>query len=169
MTDDNVRAKPERRIKVEDRRSSNAPAGGPPTSPEDQSVAASEMVDGEVLDGEVVEEELHDDEVASVGDHHDYLDDLRRLQAEFENFKKQNIKRQTDIVENANLRLIEKLLPVLDNFERAVAHGEGGSGLQLVFKELRSVLEAEGLSEIEAEGALFDPTRHEAARPRTER
>jgi molecular chaperone GrpE len=51
---------------------------------------------------------------------------------------------------------------VLDNFERAVDHGELGPGVELVYRELKQVLEQEGLREVEAEGAPFDPRVHEA-------
>ncbi len=93
---------------------------------------------------------------------HDYLDDLRRLQAEFENYRKRMMKEQSAVERHARARIVERLLPILDNFERAIAHGEGGDGVALVFKELKAALEAEGLEEIPAEGLSFDPTMHEA-------
>jgi molecular chaperone GrpE len=92
----------------------------------------------------------------------DYLADLRRLQADFENYRKRMLREQTALAERANARLIERLLPVVDNFERVIAHGEGGPGVELVFKELKSVLTSEGLEEIPAEGEPFDPNVHEA-------
>jgi molecular chaperone GrpE len=92
----------------------------------------------------------------------DLLEDLRRLQAEFDNYRKRMLREQTAMASRASGRLIERLLPVLDNFERATEHGEGGPGIALVHKELRGVLEQEGLTEIEAEGAPFDPHLHEA-------
>jgi molecular chaperone GrpE len=90
------------------------------------------------------------------------LEDLRRLQADFDNYRKRMIREQTQMAARASARLIEKLLPVLDNFERAISHGEGGAGVELVYKELRRTLEQEGLEEIEAEGEPFDPTIHHA-------
>ena len=92
---------------------------------------------------------------------HDYLDDLRRVQAEFDNFRKRMMREQTEIASRASARLIERLLPVLDNFERALEHSDD-DGMVLVHKELLSVLEAEGLSAIDALGAPFDPNLHEA-------
>jgi molecular chaperone GrpE len=92
----------------------------------------------------------------------DLLDDLRRLQAEFDNYRKRVLREQTAMASRAAARLVERLLPVLDNLERAVSHGEGGPGVELVHKELRQVLGQEGLAEIEAEGAPFDPRIHEA-------
>lgn len=92
----------------------------------------------------------------------DFLDDLRRLQAEFDNYRKRVARESASAGDRAVARVIEDLLPVLDNFERAIAHGEGGEGVQLVFKDLSAALERLGLEEIPAEGAAFDPNVHEA-------
>ena len=92
----------------------------------------------------------------------DYLDDLRRVQADFDNYRKRMLREQTQLAQRASARLVERLLPVLDNFESAIDHGEGGNGVELVYKELRRVLEEEGLTEIPAEGEPFDPRVHEA-------
>jgi molecular chaperone GrpE len=97
----------------------------------------------------------------SRGGEHDYLDDLRRLQAEFDNYRKRMMREQTEIASRAGARIVERLLPVLDNFERALAHTED-DGMVLVHKELISVLETEGLRAIESLGAPFDPNLHEA-------
>jgi molecular chaperone GrpE len=93
---------------------------------------------------------------------HDYLEDLKRLQADFDNYRKRMLKEQTQIAERAGGRLIERLLPVLDNLERALAHGDDGGGLNLIYKELLNVLRGEGLELIPAAGAAFDPHLHEA-------
>ena len=93
---------------------------------------------------------------------HDYLDDLRRLQAEFENYRKRMMREQSLLADRASARVIERILPILDNFEAAIAHGEGGAGVEMVYKELRRVLQEEGLKEIEAQDEPFDPRIHEA-------
>ena len=95
-------------------------------------------------------------------DENPYLDDLRRLQAEFDNYRKRTMRESAAAGDRATARVIEDLLPVLDNFERAIAHGEGGEGVRLVFKDLSAALERLGLVEIPAEGAAFDPNVHEA-------
>ncbi|HVE75363.1 MAG TPA: nucleotide exchange factor GrpE [Actinomycetota bacterium] len=99
-----------------------------------------------------------------------YLEDLQRLKAEFENYRKRVLKEQTALVENASVGLVARLLGVLDNFELAVAAAEQSSdfermlkGVEMVFGELKEVLRSEGLAPIEAKGADFDPTFHEAA------
>ena len=101
----------------------------------------------------------------------EYLDTLRRVQAEFENYRKRVIKEQTALVDRATSGLVEQLLPVLDSFELALKNldSAGGDeiesvrkGLELVYAELLGVLEKAGLSRIEAEGKPFDPNVHEA-------
>ena len=98
-----------------------------------------------------------------------YLDDLRRLQADFDNYRKRTLREQTARAASASQALVARLLPVLDNFELAVSAAEHSrdfdrmlKGVEMVFGELREVLEGEGLVKIEAEGKPFDPERHEA-------
>jgi molecular chaperone GrpE len=101
----------------------------------------------------------------------EYLDTLRRVQAEFENYRKRVIKEQTALVDRATSGLVEQLLPVLDSFELALKNlDSAGSddiesvrkGVELVYAELLGVLEKAGLSRIEADGKPFDPNVHEA-------
>jgi molecular chaperone GrpE len=98
-----------------------------------------------------------------------YLDDLRRLQADFDNYRKRTLREQTARAASASQALVTRLLPVLDNFELAVSAAEQSrdfdrmlKGVEMVFGELREVLQGEGLVKIEAEGKPFDPERHEA-------
>ena len=91
----------------------------------------------------------------------------QQLQADFENYKKQMIRRQTEHLERATEGLLEQLLPVLDSFELAVGAlsdvGENvRKGVELVYAELLGVLEKAGIERIDAEGKPFDPTEHEA-------
>jgi molecular chaperone GrpE len=103
-----------------------------------------------------------EDEPLSPDPERSYLDDLQRLQAEFENYRKRMVREQTAMVQRAGERLVEKLLPVLDHFEAAIAHGEGGKGVQMVHEDLKRVLAEEGVEEIPAEGEPFDPNVHDA-------
>ena len=99
----------------------------------------------------------------------EYLDHLRRLQAEFDNYRKR-VQRDS---EQHRLRaaevVVESLLPVMDNMSRALEaaaqHEEGQliAGLELVAGQLRGTLEGHGLEEVPVEaGTLFDPNIHEA-------
>src|SRR5581483_1247604 len=90
----------------------------------------------------------------------DYLDALKRLQADFENYKKRILKQQTEHLERASEGLVEKLLPVLDTFDLAIAHG--GEGLDQVHGQLMSALEKEGLERIDPLGKPFDPNESDA-------
>jgi molecular chaperone GrpE len=101
----------------------------------------------------------------------EYLDTLRRVQAEFENYRKRVIKEQTALVDRATEGLVEQLLPVLDSFELALQNADAAAsddienvrkGVELVYAELLGVLEKAGVSRIEAEGKPFDPNVHEA-------
>jgi molecular chaperone GrpE len=102
----------------------------------------------------------------------EYLDHLRRLQADFDNFRKRMMRDQTSHLERATSGLIEQLLPVLDTFELALINTSGPNagtdaerlrkGVELVYSELRGVLEKAGLERIEAKGKPFDPEEHEA-------
>jgi molecular chaperone GrpE len=97
----------------------------------------------------------------------DLLDTTRRLQADFENYRKRVLREQTALVDRATEGLIEQLLPVLDGFELATVNLDGvdeqvRKGIELAFAELVSVLERAGLQRIDALGAPFDPNEHEA-------
>ncbi len=100
----------------------------------------------------------------------DLLDTTRRLQADFENYRKRVLREQTQLVERASENLLEQLLPVLDSFELAMENLASDTadldkvrkGIELVLAELLGVLERSGLERIDARGAPFDPTEHEA-------
>jgi molecular chaperone GrpE len=91
----------------------------------------------------------------------------QQVQADFENYKKQQMRRQTEHLERANEGLVEALLPVLDSFELALgalidAEDNVRKGVELVFAELLGVMEKAGVERIDALGRPFDPTEHEA-------
>ncbi|HVJ98080.1 MAG TPA: nucleotide exchange factor GrpE [Acidimicrobiia bacterium] len=96
------------------------------------------------------------------------VDAARRVQAEYENYRKRMVREQTSLVERANEALLEQLLPVLDNFELAVSSigpevdQKVTKGIELTFADFTSVLEKAGLERIEAKGTPFDPNEHEA-------
>jgi molecular chaperone GrpE len=95
-------------------------------------------------------------------------DTLKRLQAEFENYKKRNEKEWAEKVRLANQRLITELLPVLDSFDKALEDSKNSrdlasfrKGLEGLRKQFFQTLQREGLREIKADGKL-DPFVHEA-------
>ncbi len=90
---------------------------------------------------------------------------LQRVQADFENYKKQIEKRTPEMEKMATKRVICELLPILDSFEMALKNKnckEFIDGVELVYSQLFSVLEKEGLKLIKINGQKFDPYKHEA-------
>jgi molecular chaperone GrpE len=97
------------------------------------------------------------------------LDRLARLQAEFENARKRNIKEQADFREYATADAVKNFLPVLDNFNLALRSQKSEasdsalrSGIELIRKQLEDVLSRLGVQAIPAQGQTFDPRVHEA-------
>jgi molecular chaperone GrpE len=122
-----------------------------------------------VMAAEVEEDAIAADLAKARAEAESYLDDLRRLQADFDNYRKRTLREQTARSASASQALVARLLPVLDNFELAVSAAEQSrdfdrmlKGVEMVLGALREVLEGEGLVKIEAEGKPFDPERHEA-------
>ena len=90
-----------------------------------------------------------------------------RLLAEFQSFKKRAAKEKSDIHAYANEKLMTELLPVLDNFERALETKTDevesyAKGMELIFQQMKTALENHGLKEIAAQGEDFDPNKHSA-------
>lgn len=119
----------------------------------------TDEIDEAVSPEEVLKEIVKEDEAI--------LNRLVRLQADFENFKKRSQKEKTEMYQFASENFATKLLPVMDNLERAEAALTDASeeargyidGLDMVFRQLKDVLKEEGLEEIVCEGP-FDPNLH---------
>ena len=129
------------------------------------------MTDEPQITEEEQEEQQEQEEVdplAEVARERDeYLDALQRLKAEFDNYRKRTARDQEQLAARAHERLVQELLPVLDDLERALAAAEEHEeaqleeGVRLVHRSLVDALRKEGLVEIETDGA-FDPHVHEA-------
>ena len=98
-----------------------------------------------------------------------HLEDLKRLKAEFENYRKRMVREQTQMIERASATIVERLLPVLDNFELALMAADRTKdyesmvkGVEMVYGELLEMLKREGLERIESLHKPFDPELHEA-------
>lgn len=100
---------------------------------------------------------------------------MLRVAADFENYKKRAARERQEAIMFANQELVMKLLPIIDNFELAVAHaGNTGDaagaelvksfadGMRMILQQFRSVLAAFGVEEIDATGSMFDPNIHDA-------
>ena len=92
-------------------------------------------------------------------------DTLKRLQAEFENYRKRIDKEKTEFGKYAHAGIIAKVLPVIDSFELALKHTSEPQkfidGMKMIFAQIYSVLESEGLKPINVNGEKFDPYKHE--------
>lgn len=88
----------------------------------------------------------------------EYLNQMKKMQADFINFKNRVEKEREKIIKQSNRELILNLLEVLDNLERAADNGE--EGVRLIYNQFKDVLEKEGLEEIDTDGK-FDPYYHE--------
>lgn len=99
----------------------------------------------------------------------DLTDTLKRLQAEFENYKKRQEKENIQLIKNSNATLIKNMLPVLDSFELAIKNSNGNSeemnkfkkGLEMIYAQLFSILKDQGLRIIDTKDKKFDPYKHD--------
>jgi molecular chaperone GrpE len=98
-------------------------------------------------------------------------DQLLRLAADFDNYRKRATREQQEIRDYAIAKLLHDVLPVADNLDRALAHCEGDTspvikGVQLVQKQLADTLARHGVQGFQSVGVVFDPERHEAVAQR---
>lgn len=103
----------------------------------------------------------------SEADAQDYLNHLKRLQAEFTNYKARVDKERVALYDLAKSDLIAKILPVIDDLDRMIDHHEEDktcevNAIQLIVQKFKKTLTDEGLEEIECEGQPFNPEIHEA-------
>jgi len=92
-----------------------------------------------------------------------YLDALKRLKAEFDNSRKRQQRERARTLEAASEKLVQELLPVLDNLDRALeSDGDIRGGVQATREQLADVLAEEGLLPVASDGQPFDPNVHEA-------
>jgi molecular chaperone GrpE len=100
------------------------------------------------------------------GEHQQLKDRYMRTLADFDNLRKRTDREKADFFRYAVANVMKDILPVLDNFDRALDHAEQGDefhkGVLLIYKQLFDVLRKHGLNPIEDEGVSFDPNIHEA-------
>ena len=96
----------------------------------------------------------------------EYLDAWQRERADFINFRRRNEQEKAEAGQYGAGDMIRKFLSGIDDLERALAHRREGDawadGIELVYRKFLAILDAEGVTRIEAEGKPFDPTIHEA-------
>jgi molecular chaperone GrpE len=138
---------------VENRESPGAPEE-PEVEPDTDEVPGLEWDEATVLSVELEATRQERDQ---------YLDALQRLKAEFENSRKRQERERVRVLSMASERLVQELLPVLDNLDRALeAGGDIREGVQATRDQLAEVLGDEGLLPVASDGKPFDPNVHEA-------
>lgn len=135
-----------------------------------------------VSEEEVLSEEVHEETAENMEEKYlkkieqlekekeDLNNKYLRTQADLQNFRTRVNREKEQLLMFQSQRVIESLLPVMDNFERAIAAGNNENstlesmleGIQMVFRQVQSVFEQEGVQVIPAEGQLFDPNLHQA-------
>jgi molecular chaperone GrpE len=165
VTDEREREEELPRVRITDRRrfaNLRDDEGAPADAAGAASAAANESTEQEAA-------EVAGDLQAAQGEAQRYLDHLRRLQAEFDNYRKRVAKEQAELAELGSMPVVRRLLEVLDDFELALMSAEDQpdferflKGIELVYSKLLDALKAEGLERMPAEGSAFDPQLHEA-------
>ena len=131
-------------------------------SPSESKEESSQEDEGEDSELDKLNKDLErkDEEIIELKSH------IQRLQADFDNFRKQNDKQRQDLINYANEGLIVKFLDVYEDMERALENStteeELREGLELIYSKMKTTLEKEGVEEIPAVGEKFDPFKHEA-------
>ena len=127
----------------------------------DEALAEARAEEAAEVSDEVDEAEqvVLDDLAKLAAERDDYLEQLKRITADFDNYRKRMLKQQSEQVERAAESLVDKLLDTLDTFDLALAHGEG---FDQVHATLLGVLEKEGLQRIDPKGQPFDPNEADA-------
>lgn len=141
---------------IKDEKTNEQPANEQETAEEQQ----AELSEEEKLQKELDEANL---KISDLNDKY-----LRQI-AEFDNYRKRTIKEKAELIKNGGERTIESILPVLDDFERALANmtkdenaKEILTGIELIYNKFLSALKQNGLQKIETEGKEFDTDYHEA-------
>jgi molecular chaperone GrpE len=148
-------------IKPPDATASSAESANNGTKPPEAPAAASQAETGELIP-----EVLLADAQAKANE---YLDGWQRARAEFANYKKRAEKERDEIYQNATVESLRKLLPIIDDFDRAVANvpadkadDELIKGFSLIHRKLLTLLDNAGVKVIDPVGQEFDPAFHEA-------
>ena len=163
----------------EDKKKIDEPQDEKPETPETENTESEEMADEteaatdapqeieeKTADAPETEADPLDVALAKIAELNDKY--LRKV-AEFDNYRKRTLKEKADLILNGGEKVITKILPVIDDFERAIANGQTTDdaqvlrdGLELIFKKFLKILEGEGVERIETENKDFDTDYHEA-------
>ncbi|WP_172249696.1 nucleotide exchange factor GrpE [Saccharibacillus deserti] len=148
---------PENEVEVKEEQQDAETAGNPA---EDAQAEAGEVISVEELQARVQALSAQSEE---------YMQRLARSQADFDNFRKRTIREKEELGKYASSKLISELVPVIDNFSRALdttPEGENAEsfvkGVKMIHRQFENVLQAEGLTAMETVGQPFNPEFHQA-------
>lgn len=164
----------EEELKEQEQAETQEQAEAVETPAEEQELAepAGEAKDNaeEAEAGESVPEDMDPEKEALKKEAEEYYQRYLRTQADFDNFRRRARQEREEFAKYASQSLIEGLLPILDNFERAIQSSREqqkdfdalAKGVEMIARQLLQLLEGEGLKEIEALGQPFNPELHQA-------
>ena len=127
-------------------------------------VSAEENTPAVTVEGQLASVTADRDQL--IAEKADLQDRMLRVRAEFDNFRKRSERERGDFIQFAAMDMVKDVLPVLDDFERALkvetADREYAKGVELIYQRLFETLKKMGLEPIETEGKRFDPNVHQA-------
>jgi molecular chaperone GrpE len=147
----------------------NSTAQETPVEPETASAHEAEPGEGaaEQTAGETAQSGPESSRLQELAE--EYQGRVLRVQADFDNFRRRTLKEKEELAQYATAKLVTELLPVLDNFERALATAPDAGdaeaftkGVGMIFRQLDGVLKAEGVQAMETVGQPFNPEFHQA-------
>jgi molecular chaperone GrpE (heat shock protein) len=154
-------------IKIDVVDGSSNPSDGLKNGAVDEAIHPSQEMKTDAVDPSIIESPGPDVPSGPAGREAEYLDQLQRLKAEFDNYRKRTERDREDMQSLLKARVILNLLPVLDDLERMVQFSRGddghlASGIGLIHQKMKTILTGEGLEAILPVGKPFDPSMHEA-------
>ena len=165
MTDNREEVMEEELKEAEEAKAEDAKAEEAKATEAEEDTQESEETSEEAAEDSGKESGEENEEVKDEGKEEEGELRYLRLMADFQNYKKRVEKEKRDLYSYANEKIMNDLLTVMDNFERALEHDADENfkeGIEMIFKQLSDVLEKDGLAEIPALGEEFDPNVHSA-------
>ncbi len=133
------------------------------TEQTEEKINQQEVEQTEGQQSEAQEEPKEEDKVQELGEKLAALNDkYLRLYSEYENYRKRTTVEKADLLLNGSREMMKAILPVIDDFERALAATGDDEGIQLIYNKLIKILEQKGLKAMEVKGEKFDENLHEA-------
>lgn len=131
---------------------------------QEMNVAAGEAAEKPEAEIKTAESESgEEDKVQELGEKLATLNDkYLRLYSEYENYRKRTNIEKADLLLNGSREMMKAILPVIDDFERALAVKSDDEGVQLIYNKMMKILESKGLKAMNAKGEKFDEAMHEA-------